>query len=180
MVAVRVSGNLVRNLLEAVRGDSVWEGIIAQLAAPIDAPFALHLGIFVEPYLSYVLEGRKTVESRFSARRFAPYNVVSKNDIVLIKESGGPIVGLCIVGEVWSYKLDEASWQQIRRDFTTALCAQDPNFWATRQSASYATLMRIQLVKSVTPIQYTKHDRRGWVVLKPAHFGEKGGTLWST
>ena len=32
---------------------------------------AVHLAIFVEPYLQLVLEGQKTIESRFASRRFA-------------------------------------------------------------------------------------------------------------
>ena len=34
----------------------------------------LHLGIFTEPYLTYMLDGKKTIESRFSKNKIAPYN----------------------------------------------------------------------------------------------------------
>ena len=33
----------------------------------------LHLGVFAEPWLSYMLDGRKTIESRFGKNRIAPY-----------------------------------------------------------------------------------------------------------
>ena len=53
----------------------------------------LHLGIFSEPYLTYMLEGNKTIESRFSKNKIAPYKKISKEDIVLLKKSSGKIVG---------------------------------------------------------------------------------------
>lgn len=32
----------------------------------------IHLGVFSEPYLTYMLKGEKTIESRFSKNRIAP------------------------------------------------------------------------------------------------------------
>lgn len=34
----------------------------------------LHLGIFTEPRLTYMLEGKKTIESRFSKNKILPFN----------------------------------------------------------------------------------------------------------
>ncbi|MBN8564807.1 MAG: ASCH domain-containing protein [Leptolyngbya sp. UWPOB_LEPTO1] len=130
-------------------------------------PFTLHLGVFVEPYLQFILEGKKTIESRFATRRFAPYNQVEKGDVILLKQSSGPIVGICQVTHCWFYELDPESWETIQRDFAQALCAQDPEFWQQRQAASYATLMRVQFVKAIEPIPFAKRDRRGWVILQP-------------
>jgi hypothetical protein len=156
---------LVDQLRSAVQGDSFWENYLEQLKSPDSAPFKLHLAILVEPYLQFILDGKKTVESRFSTRKFAPYNRVDKGDVVLLKQSSGPIVGLCQVNYVWFYQLDPESWRTIREDFAVVLCAQDPDFWKAREAASFATLMRIQHVKSIEPIKFAKRDRRGWVVL---------------
>lgn len=128
-------------------------------------PTRIHLAIFVEPYLSYILQRKKTIESRFSINRIAPYQKASKGDIIILKLSGGPIVGLCKISEVWSYNLDPESWKYIRKEFAKALCAQDPDFWNQRKHASYATLMKIQNVVTIGPINWKKNDRRGWVVL---------------
>lgn len=157
---------LVDQLRLAVQGDPFWENYLDDLNPPESVPFTLHLAILVEPYLQFVLDGKKTVESRFSTRKFAPYHRVSKGDVVLLKESSGPIVGLCQVNYVWFYQLDQESWRTIREDFAAVLCAQDPEFWKAREAASFATLMRIQYVKSIDPIKFTKRDRRGWVVLQ--------------
>lgn len=131
------------------------------------APFGLHLAVLVEPYLRYILEGKKTVESRFSERRIAPYGNVQRDDVILLKRSGGPILGLCQVSNRWYYELDPPSWNEIRIEFSKMLCAQDPEFWRQRASAEFATLISLRNVLKIQPIKYSKNDRRGWVVMKP-------------
>ncbi|MDQ6694336.1 MAG: ASCH domain-containing protein [Chloroflexota bacterium] len=120
----------------------------------------------VEPFLRYVLEGRKSVESRFSVYRIAPYHRVTSGDVILLKKCGGPLTGICYAAEVWYYQLDPASWKEIREEFTQALCAQDPDFWHDREAASYATLISLRHVQRLPDIHYSKRDRRGWVVLQ--------------
>lgn len=154
---------LVQRLRAAVRGDSFWDDYLS------DASYSstgLHLAVFVEPYLRYLLEGRKTVESRFSAHRIAPYQTASVGDVILLKRTGGPIVGLCRIAAVWFYRLDPSTWASIKGRFTEALCAQDPMFWHQRASASYASLMRVSDVRAIEPINHPKRDRRGWVILR--------------
>ncbi len=159
---------LVDELLPTVQGDIFWESYLKPLQRISSVSFTLHLAILVEPYLQFILDGQKTVESRFSTRKFAPYNRVEKGDVVLLKKSSGPIVGICQVSYVWFYHLDPESWRTIKEGFSSAICAQDPNFWEQREAASFATLMRIQNVKSIEPIKFAKRDRRGWVVLHEA------------
>ena len=112
------------------------------------------------------MKEKKTVESRFSINHSPPHNRVFSGDVLLLKKSGGPIVGICEVTNVWSYKLDKNSWSEIRKDFTIALCAQDPEFWAQRKNASFATLMKLKKSIKTEPVFLNKRDRRGWVVLK--------------
>src|SRR4029077_16030744 len=47
-----------------------------------------------QPFLSLVLNGPKTVESRFSRNRCAPFGEVEGGDIILLKEVSGPIRGI--------------------------------------------------------------------------------------
>src|SRR5262245_47413173 len=157
---------LVDEVQAVVQGDPFWESYLTQLVSQRYSPFALHLAILVEPYLQFILDARKTVESRFSARRRAPYESVRRGDVVLLKRSGGPLLGISQIADVWFYRLDPKSWKTIRAEFTAALCAQDPDFWKQRRHASFATLMRLQHVRSITPITCAKRDRRGWVILQ--------------
>jgi len=164
----QVALNLVaiRSLVGCLAPQTSWPSRINSIIRDRHPSVSLHLAVFIEPYLQYVLEGQKTVESRFSAVRCAPYGRVAPGDLILVKASGGPIVGVAEAGETWFYRLDPHSWVTIRREFTEALCAQDPAFWERRSEASYATLIRIARIQAVHPIPWRKTDRRGWVVLK--------------
>ena len=156
----------IRHLGSAVRGDAFWETYIEDVMPYSPSLYSIHLAIFVEPYLQFILDGKKTVESRFSVTRRAPYNQVDKGDVILLKKSGGPITGIGKISMTWSYELDPSSWENIRSEFKQALCAEDPSFWKEREKASYATLMRLSHVRSIEPFEIKKQDRRGWVVLK--------------
>jgi hypothetical protein len=149
----------------AVSGDDYWSHV---LGAPESAlpTCGLHLAVFVEPFLGYVLDGSKTVESRFSINRTPPYGKVCQGDTILLKRSGGPVVGLARVQTVWSYDLNEESLRFIRERFARALCAQDPGFWKQKASAAFATLMAIHQVLAFGDIPWAKRDRRGWVVVQ--------------
>ncbi|OAI51261.1 hypothetical protein AYO44_05010 [Planctomycetaceae bacterium SCGC AG-212-F19] len=151
----------------AVEGNCVWGDILGahDSALPL---CGVHLAVFVEPFLGYVLDGSKTVESRFSINRCAPFGKVSPGDVVLLKRAGGPVVGIARVRTVWSYELDESSWAVIRKRFAKALRAQAPEFWERRRGATYATLMLIDQVLALEPVKWEKRDRRGWVVVRSA------------
>jgi hypothetical protein len=141
-----------------------WGALLAPFDEQAAPPVSLHLAVLVEPYLSFILDGRKTVESRFSVRPMPPYGCVDEGDVVLLKESGGPVVGAFTASSAWHYRLDPASWAELREEFTRAICAQD-GFWESRAAAEYATLIRITEVRHLAPVAVPKRDRRGWVVL---------------
>jgi len=157
---------LVSDLQAAVANDPFWSHKLGNLASCKFANESIHLAVLVEPYLQFILDGTKSVESRFSVRRYPPYDRVEGGDVILLKRSSGPIVGICEVSSAWFYHLDPKSWSEIRTEFAQALCAQDPDFWRTREAASFATLMRIHRVLTITPTKCDKRDRRGWVVLR--------------
>jgi hypothetical protein len=168
----------VDDLTDAVRGITFWKNYLQGLRDQETTPFAIHLAIFVEPFLQYVLDGKKTIESRFSSVRCAPFERVGRGDVVLLKKAGGPVVGLCQIRNAWFYRLERDSWDEIKV-FAREICAEDPSFWQAREGASFASLMRIQHVHKIDPIKLRKRDRRGWVVLRSAsqQLSLKAGTV---
>ena len=130
------------------------------------SPKSLHLAVLTEPYLEWILSGKKTVESRFSVHRGAPYRAIVPGDVIVLKRSSGPIMGVCTVAKVEFFELDDAVRQQLRARFGRALCAEDDEFWTARESARYATLIHIEQVFRVGPLPCAKRDRRGWVVIQ--------------
>lgn len=154
-------------LKECTRSHAFWGGYLESLSATGSTPFSVHLAVLLEPYLKFILEGSKTIESRFSKNRIAPYGAVESGDLVLLKRSASKSVsGLCIVRSVWFYQLDNENLQVIKNDFAAGLRADGSSFWEERQSARFATLMRIAEVYRLPPIEIQKRDRRGWVVLR--------------
>ena len=164
---VVLTEDLVARLKECTYGNCFWKRHLEGLSAFTPSAFSVHLAVLLEPYLGYILEGSKTVESRFSKNRTAPFKLVDRGDVVLLKRSAAKgISGLCVVSNVWFYELNADSWNEIRGEFTTALRAEDPSFWNQRKSAHFATLMRISHAQALPPIEIPKRDRRGWVVLR--------------
>lgn len=166
-MTIATSHSWIDSLLEHLRQEiagtslsSTFHGILTNTLTN-----RIHLAVFVEPYLKFVLEGKKTVESRFSVYRHPPYEQVEPGDLLILKKSSGPICGVCRVSNVWYYRLDPSSWAEIEQH-AAALCMDQSPFWARKRSASFATLMRLDTVVSIPEMPIDKVDPRSWVVLK--------------
>ena len=170
MITTSVSLGDTPALLGAVRtrlrNRPGWDAALDRVIDPA-SPERAHLAVMHEPYLSYVLAGRKSVESRFSRHRVAPFDQVGLGDLLLLKSQSGPVTGVARVAHVDSYRLDPVIWASIRNRFSAALCVTDERFWVERREARYATLMRLTAALAVEPLVLEKRDRRPWVVLVP-------------
>lgn len=141
----------------------MWRGLVASQLRRREITVGVHLAIFIEPYLTAVLDGRKTVESRFSIHRRAPYNCVEADDLILLKRSGGPIVGIALAQAITFYQLSPKVLAQIRSRFATELFALDEEFWSSRTDKRYATLIQLGSPTEIEPLPIVKRDRQGWV-----------------
>src|ERR1700733_995238 len=102
---------VLRKALKSVPATSPWRD---RISTAISSHVGIHLGVFVEPFLEALLDGRKTVESRFSVHRWAPFDRVQSGDLILLKRSGGPVVGIAVAGEASYYELDADKLDDIR------------------------------------------------------------------
>jgi hypothetical protein len=152
------------SLVAHVADHSFWLSYLSRAFEPSSA-IGLHLAIFAEPFLSLVLNGRKTVESRFSRVRCAPFDLVSEGDVILLKQVGGPICGLVLAKRAWFYELDKQVLAGIRKTYDSTICADD-EFWRSRRNASYATLIELAEPTAIPATPCDKRDRRGWVTLR--------------
>ncbi|WP_448545051.1 ASCH domain-containing protein [Roseiflexus sp.] len=128
---------------------------------------ATHLAILREPYLSRILMGVKTIESRFLQVRTAPYDRVAVDDRLLLKRSGGPIAATARVAKVALYdNLTPALVAALIDQYAAGLCLDD-DVLDRAQRSRYAVLIWLS---DVTPIEHppllNKRDRRAWVVLE--------------
>lgn len=135
----------------------------------------IHLAVFVEPYLEYLLQGRKTIESRFSVNRHPPFEQVRTGDLIVVKKTAGPVCAICRIANVWFYKLDPGTWSEITQH-AEALCMDSSSFWQKKSAASFATLMEVQDVHQIQEFGISKADPRSWVVIR-SPFGTKQGSL---
>lgn len=151
-------------LLEHVGHDHFWLTYLSDATRP-SSRIGIHLAIFAEPFLSMVLSGEKTIESRFSRNRCAPYGEIDDGDIILLKEVAKPIRGLALARRTWFYDLGREPIEGIRHRFGTGIRADD-EFWSSRADALYATLIELDAPASIASVSCDKRDRRGWVPLR--------------
>jgi hypothetical protein len=163
--------NWVQTVIEQLRSnaqdDPEWGKIVEDCTSVGPHEKSLHLAVFTEPYLTFLMDGKKTVESRFSQNGCAPYDQVAPGDVVLLKRSGDEIVGLAHVSIVQHLTRSE-DWEELRSRYQQQLCATDDSFWAEVKDADYASLMWFDRIRELPPIDCDKRDRRGWVVLNHA------------
>ena len=130
----------------------------------------IHIAVMLDPFLGYVLDGTKTIESRFSKHLIAPYQRVAVGDLVFLK--AGPIVAVFRASSVECFDLNDTERVRVRQCYSDQICADDA-FWEARSDRNYATLIGISHVHRLTPIAIPKHDRRGWLVLRePSVMGQ--------
>lgn len=147
-------------------GSPVLERLRDVLSRELDA--GIHLGVFVEPFLEAIFDGRKTIESRFSIHRCAPFDRVHAGDVILLKRSGGPVVGVAVAGNALYYELDAETLGDIREQFAARIFADDDDFWEARADKRFATLIEIEDVAKIDTLEIDKRDRRGWVTYATA------------
>jgi len=154
---------ILERLLKCVPTHSNWyQRVTVQLQAK-DINVGVHLAIFIEPYLTAVLEGKKTIESRFAVTRRPPYQCIEAKDYILLKRSGGPILGLALAKSTSFYTLSPKVLADLRKKFSRQLFAQDDDFWANRADKHYATLIELDDALAIDPLSIQKRDRQGWI-----------------
>lgn len=158
---------LISHLVYELKNDSEWKSVYEKVFAK-DKSIGVHLAIFREPYLSLILNGKKTIESRFSINKISPFGTVKKGDLVVLKKTGGAVMGFFIAGDISYYpNLDSKILNKIESLYGKAICAQyDDNFWEDRSKANYATLVQVKKLKRMNPFHIEKKDRMSWVVLR--------------
>jgi hypothetical protein len=154
----------LRALIEETRDSDDWL-VLRQVAT--DGGGRIHLAVMVEPYLSYILEGKKKIESRFSKHSIAPYGRIAIGDLVLLKLTGGPVLGCFTASSVEFVELAAGEFRRVRETYSEAICADD-DFWRSRQDKNFATLVGVDAAQSLSPARVAKSDRRGWVILREA------------
>lgn len=131
-----------------------------------------HLAIMRKSAIEAILSGVKTVETRFSKNKIAPFGVVSAGDLVYIKPPGEEIVGQFRVKKVFSFEgLTESDVEKIFTDYGQQISVgnkkEDEQYYRDKKASMVGTLIFIADSERfiTSPIKVKKKDLRGWMVL---------------
>ena len=161
--------NVIKNysdIMEVIKtqinyeGNNYWKSIFHFLNDR-----QIHLAIMREPYLSLLLNGQKTIESRITENLIAPHQKIKKGDVVVLKKSGGPICGLFEAEDVHFFTLNkEYTINTLKREYNNYLMIQE-NFWENKKNSKYATLIEVKHVLKLSPIFCHVPNRKAWIFL---------------
>lgn len=142
----------------------------------------IHIGIFTEPFLSLLIAGEKTMESRFSINRIAPFQKVKQGDIVYIKKSGGMVCGYFIVGKSQYVSMpSRTKLVELKNKFSKSICSDSvENFWESKQNAQFISLLSIKLIHTINPLEIDKRDRTAWVTIRSSTNLTENNTIWKS
>lgn len=138
-----------------------------------------HVAVLHEPYIRAILDGSKTVESRLSKMRCAPFGAVSPGDVIYFKLSGGPFALHAVAHEIESHDdLSPGAIDQLRKRLNRHVGAPR-EYWRAKRDARCATFIWLREVRPIErgPI-IPALNGRGWLVLprtfsmqphRPAH-----------
>jgi hypothetical protein len=131
-----------------------------------------HLAIFSKAGIEQIISGQKSIETRFSKKRIAPFGLVSVGDLVYMKLTGGDIKGQFIVKKVIFLEgLERSDWEVIKKTYWDKISLGseelDQQFLQAKSDAVFGTLIFVGEVEQfvTSPISFEKRDRRPWVVL---------------
>jgi ASC-1-like (ASCH) protein len=124
-----------------------------------------HLVILKTEYIEAILEGRKTIESRFTKTRREFFGRVSPGDKLFLKVSSGPVCATAKVIKVkWYEDLTAKQIKQLKGKYNKQILGAD-DYWQSKSACRYGVLVWLGEVKRIKPVRIDKRDWRAWVVL---------------
>ncbi len=131
-----------------------------------------HLVILKKPYLDAILEGRKTIESRFYRTRHRWLSQISAGDKLFLKASSGPVMATATVAEVRLFdNLNPRQIAGLKEKYNQQILG-DEQYWEEKANSRFGILVWLKDVNLITPRNIRKFDWRAWVVLsKTDSFG---------
>ncbi|MCA9308568.1 hypothetical protein KC980_03575 [candidate division WWE3 bacterium] len=114
--------------------------------------------------LQDILDGKKTIESRWYVNKIAPWNKICTGDTIYFKESGCSVTAKAVVSKVLQFEdLNEAIIQEISilyaKGIAPKLSILDFEKWALSASKRYCILA---FLKDVVPVSAFDIDKMGF------------------
>lgn len=125
-----------------------------------------HIAILKQPFFNMVLSGEKTIESRWSQNKCAPFNKVAAGDLIYLKQTGYPVTATAQVKKVKYYNLTPEIVEQIRIKYGKQIGTDKFADWQSTLNKKYCTLIWLDNVEQIEPMQVPRSNGAGWIVLK--------------
>lgn len=96
-----------------------------------------------------VLSGEKTIESRWSMNKVAPFGKVNIGDEILLKQTGKDVTATAIVKDVKYYELTPKIVEEIRLCYGKQIGIDKFEDWESTLHKKYCTLIWLSDVKKM-------------------------------
>jgi len=104
-----------------------------------------------------ILDGSKTIESRWYVNKIKPWDSIGENDKIYFKNAGESITAFAKVSKVLQFEnLDEEKFQEIMKKYADDIQLLTRAYDEYYQSKNYCILIFLTDVKSVTPFNISK------------------------
>lgn len=124
-----------------------------------------HIAILQKKWFNLILSGEKTIESRFSFNKIAPYGKVAVGDIIYLKETGKNITAKAKVKDVKFFELTPLSVEQIRINYGNAIGVSSVKAWENTKLKKFGTLIFLENVEKISEIKVDRSCGTAWFVL---------------
>jgi len=127
---------------------------------------AVHIAILKPRFLNMILDGAKTVESRFTKTDRPPFNQVTPGEAIHLKQSGGPFAAVAEAGRVWSkHATDERELRRVFDRFADRV-GVDATYWPLVRGKPFVTMIELKVVQPCTAApRYKPRNMWAWYTL---------------
>ncbi len=123
-----------------------------------------HIAILRQPFYDMVLNGEKTIESRWSMNKIAPYKKVKVGDDILLKVTGEPVTARAKVKEVKYFELTPEIVEEIRVNYGKQIGTDKFEDWESTRQKKFCTLIWLKDVKRIQPLSVPRSNGAGWII----------------
>ncbi len=128
--------------------------------------FMEHIAILRQPFFDMVLTGEKTIESRWSLNRIAPYKRVEVGDLIYLKDTGKCVTAKAVVKRVKFYQLTPSLADEIKRKYGDKIGIDRFKNWRDYRYKHFCTLIWLGNVQTIPPKKVKRSNGAGWIVVK--------------
>jgi ASC-1-like (ASCH) protein len=120
-----------------------------------------------KPYIDAILDGRKTVESRFYRTKHKWLSQISAGDKLFLKASSGPVMATATVTDVKLFdNLTPRQIAELKKQYNQHIIG-DEQYWQEKNNSKFGILVWLKDVRPIPHRFIKKFDWRAWVVLTP-------------